>query len=190
MDATSPQPVAHVDQRIAALADKVRRDWLPPIDPADCAHQLDTPVTYRELPATLWGLHTEWGEVVINSTLSRRRQRFALAHELGHVVAARGDVPWAGRNEERFADRFGRELLAPVRLLVGEAVSVELMCERFNVEDRVILSQLVMAGVKSAFISSKDGAVICGSCGDVQRHVGCGCARYRAPHQSAGAASA
>ncbi len=63
------------------------------------------------------------GIIVINRNLSFVRQRFTIAHELGHLVMPhRGEyyICYTGRNKvmERTANRFAAELLMPKPMVV------------------------------------------------------------------------
>lgn len=105
-----------------------------PVDPADIAKKLEIEVQYGALPLNVAGaISKEAGapgaNVVINEADSRTRQRFTLAHEIGHYIKhAREDGPTAAtgfvdfRNEmsgagidseEVFANGFAAEILTP-----------------------------------------------------------------------------
>lgn len=83
--------------------------------------------------------------VILNARDSRRRARFTLAHEIGHLVLGGGEGsggrPACGdrdgaREQERLCDLFAAELLLPaaaVRAAWPECGSVEELAERFDV---------------------------------------------------------
>ncbi|MCU1370088.1 MAG: IrrE N-terminal-like domain [Ilumatobacteraceae bacterium] len=116
-------------------------------------------------------------EIVIRTTLGRRRRRFVLAHELGHVLVRRGLAEWVGASsEERFADEFA------VALLVGPVepgVGLRQVTKRAKVEERVAAWALVRAKeVPSPFLL-ENGTVVCKECGWRHRGGGCACNRQR-----------
>ena len=64
--------------------------------------------------------------ILLNRRSSRERQRFTLAHELGHLVLAHPDEALTARrtypdlnDEERFCDSFAASLLLPAQWVVG-----------------------------------------------------------------------
>jgi hypothetical protein len=92
--------------------------------------------------------------IVLNGAGGSRRQRFTIAHEIGHFVLhpARcrpergGAVNEAGRIEEREADAFAAELLMPANL-VREAVreqglDVTRLADRFEVSRKAMQTRL------------------------------------------------
>jgi Predicted Zn peptidase len=102
------------------------------IDLIEVADKLDLVVTFKKLAGGYSGLIIKEdgreGHIFINRTDSQERQRFTLAHEIGHYVERnlRGDDEFSfadeGRKRERdgeydlhefFADEFAGELLMP-----------------------------------------------------------------------------
>jgi hypothetical protein len=99
-------------QKLAdSTAERVEREIS--CEPTELACRLGVEIDHRLLPQTLWGVTYGARHVVLNAALSVPRRRFALAHELAHVLVRTGDV--IGRSvewdEEAFADEFARALL-------------------------------------------------------------------------------
>jgi len=151
------------------------------VDPFVLAAQHGVRVRLKAMSATFWGATLPGARVVINSALPPRRQRFTMAHEFGHILSDLGEAPWvATRTAEGFADRFARELLAPIEQLRRlHPAQVDVACSVFDVEDRVILSQLTAAKLVPSGVRTEDGAVVCEACGDIQRTPGCACGVQR-----------
>ncbi|MEU8631130.1 ImmA/IrrE family metallo-endopeptidase [Amycolatopsis sp. NPDC048633] len=61
---------------------------------------------------------------VLNSTLTPERQRFVLAHELGHIVMHEGEPP--RDDAEREADSFAEELLMPASEIQRDLQNLDL----------------------------------------------------------------
>lgn len=61
---------------------------------------------------------------VVNSTLTPERQRFVLAHELGHMVMHEGEPP--RETAEHEADRFAEEFLMPAVEVLSELKGIDL----------------------------------------------------------------
>jgi Zn-dependent peptidase ImmA (M78 family) len=61
---------------------------------------------------------------VVNSTLTPERQRFVLAHELGHMVMHEGEPP--RETAEREADRFAEEFLMPAVEVTSDLKGIDL----------------------------------------------------------------
>jgi len=185
MRATSCQLVAlpFEDDGTAAGARLLRGSQPFPVEPQQCANTLGVTVWARRLPPNLWGVTVSPTCVAINDGLTHRRQRFALAHELAHVALGSGMLALVPSNEERFADRFARELLAPLSALRAYQTRVDQACDYFDVEDRVIRSQLAAANLLPTITLAEDGTVVCRRCGDIPRSH-CGeCSRYRRASQ-------
>jgi len=77
-----------IDTRIA----EVLRDnalFEPPIDLNVIAKRLDVPIRTEQLPKEISGFLHRQGTaavIVVNSRHTRARQRFTIAHELGHLI--------------------------------------------------------------------------------------------------------
>jgi Zn-dependent peptidase ImmA (M78 family) len=83
------------------------------LDLVATSRHLGIRVIRRAMVSTLWGLTVDADTVLINSKLSGANGRFALAHEIAHVLARRGACsPGHIADEEAFADAFANELLA------------------------------------------------------------------------------
>ena len=70
-------------------------------DPFGLAEVLDATISLCALPPTLWGAAVGERGVVLNEHLAPPRRRFALAHELAHVMVRVGlaEIPWEGDEE-------------------------------------------------------------------------------------------
>lgn len=84
--------------------------------------------------------HIEGSKITIDESENRARQRFSMAHELGHAVqndrhANRKDNPDDYSSEERrkevFANTFAAQLLMP-KILVREAIDKSINENNFN----------------------------------------------------------
>lgn len=133
---------------------------------------LDVKVGRRPMKSA-WGVSFGATRVVVASGMSDERTRFALAHELGHVLCRLGRAPWVARaREELFADWFARELLLPTASAVGAASR---LARTFAVEERTALLQLAARSRKPAMQVMADGTVLCAICGDRPHLPGCAC---------------
>ena len=122
-----------------------------------------------------WGL-TLGDDVIVSARLSRPEWRFALAHELGHVLAARGDLGWVSDlDEELICDWFAIELLAPAAV-VG-AGSAARWAEWLDVPRAVVIAQRIRGLDEPP--RPVDEWVVCPACG-VRPHLpGCSCGSDR-----------
>jgi Zn-dependent peptidase ImmA (M78 family) len=152
----------------------------PPVPVARIATDLGIELSYRPLQGDISGiLRREAGRVVVgvNSLDSPSRQRFTIAHELGHFRLHEGyevivdklvrvnlrvtpGGPLATPEEERDANYFAAELLMPERLLkarakvlVGQQTImsgdwlVEELAGEFDVSRQAMLYRLVNLGL-------------------------------------------
>jgi Zn-dependent peptidase ImmA (M78 family) len=137
-------PITDLDGAIAAAGELRRTLAVDPLTPLPCAvslveSQLDVDVIVARLPAGCSGFYLPRNGrslVAVNGTHAVVRQRFTLAHEIGHHVLAHGPaprvlaapaagaVPATANDRERAANAFAAELLCPadgVREFVGSA---------------------------------------------------------------------
>lgn len=125
----------------------------PPVEVAKLAEQCGVRVIPHELPQALSGafLQLEDGAVItVNESQFSGRQRFTVAHELGHYLlrhhdrfhidlsepTAIGEPPGYNWVHEREANEFAASLLMPAAMMrefVPEARSVRKLAERFDV---------------------------------------------------------
>ncbi|HEX4307299.1 MAG TPA: ImmA/IrrE family metallo-endopeptidase [Solirubrobacterales bacterium] len=139
-DEDMPDPVAErrVDPREAprAAAATLLAEFAierPPVDVEGLARKLGAPVTY----APLGNVEGEFrdGRIVVNRAFSRVRQRYTIAHEIGHLrMHADGDR--SGPEVEREAQAFAGALLVPPPMLaaaVAEDDGFDSLLERFDV---------------------------------------------------------
>jgi Zn-dependent peptidase ImmA (M78 family)/transcriptional regulator with XRE-family HTH domain len=75
-----------------------------------------TPLGGREVDATSLHPPGECPLMVVNTDAPTDRQRFTLAHEIGHVVC----VPAPGADAEEMAQRFAGEFLAPAQQILPD----------------------------------------------------------------------
>lgn len=148
------------------------------------ACQLSLCIREAALPKSVRAMLVSGRTVVLNSGLDQRGQRLALSHEIGHALVMAGRCPWVTRDdEERFADTFARELLAPAKELQARG-SLHKLADQWNVDLVVILAQLSHVGALPPLIRTDEGSVICAACGTEERLQGCPCRTARkSPHQ-------
>lgn len=97
----------------------------PPVDPGALAKLREIEVVYLELPDNVSGRgDLDEHEIYINSLMHPNRQRFTLAHELGHFILGHKRRRWeeflnesSGAPMEQEADAFASGLLMPKALL-------------------------------------------------------------------------
>jgi Zn-dependent peptidase ImmA (M78 family) len=131
-----------------ARARKLLRDYGiddAPVPVEWLAEEIGARLSYRSLDGDISGIlyRNEPGDPVIgvNARDARTRQRFTIAHELGHLLLHPGhqiivdklvkvnfrrtaSMPVAGLAEEREANAFAAELLMPERLLKDAASQI------------------------------------------------------------------
>jgi Zn-dependent peptidase ImmA (M78 family) len=148
----------------------------PPVPVEALAERVGAELSYRSLEGDISGLlYRDEGRKVIgvNALDGRARQRFTIAHEIGHLLLhpghtviidklvkvnfrATASMPVARREEEREANEFAAELLMPERLvkayasdIVGESVLfskddlVRALAQRFDVSPLAMEYRLV-----------------------------------------------
>jgi hypothetical protein len=102
-----------VDYRdVCSLVHSLRtEDGVP--DPSSVARELGITVLTRSMTESLWGLTIDAETVWVNSGLHSADRRFAIAHEIAHVLVRRGKARPPGITaEEAFADAFADALLS------------------------------------------------------------------------------
>ena len=83
-----------------------------PRDAGRMAASLGVRVTVAPLPPSLWGMTVGHSDVTVNASLRKGDAKFALAHELGHVLLRRARSPEVGTpHEEPLCDEFARVVL-------------------------------------------------------------------------------
>jgi Zn-dependent peptidase ImmA (M78 family) len=170
---------APIDPRLVELANglRVRTPNSAAVDVMAIADRIGVPVSFAYLGDSLEGLFFGTPQrIVINATLAPPELRVALAHELGHVLVARGRMPWVVRaREEAACDRFAFELVAPARNVAlsdgpGSAAAA------FAVPVHVALVQLQRAGALPSLIRWRD-KVLCADCGSRRLSTLCVCSQ-------------
>lgn len=169
------------DPRLAALASSVRRERCASETLSNAPSEFSLTVHIRPLPDCVNAL-TSGDRILLSSALSRRERNLALAHELAHVLVRRGRCPWVRpADEERFADAFARELVAPARFLARSWTRLPLResCEAWDIDPPTAVLQLAGLGLLPDLMRSQDGVVLCRVCGSEPRRRGCPCAEHR-----------
>ncbi len=165
--------MARADSEARSLVDEYGLTALP-VDPEKVAAGLGATVIRQPSPAELSGmlLRRDGQDVIgLNADLPEQRQRFALAHLVGHLhLHARRELllctaaRYAHGNlaslptdrEEAEANRFAAGLLAPeglVRRMAAEADArtadqlVDLLAPRFDLTRTVMAHRLISLGV-------------------------------------------
>ncbi|WP_405444682.1 ImmA/IrrE family metallo-endopeptidase [Streptomyces erythrochromogenes] len=149
----------------------------PKIDPADLAQKLGVIVVQQKMTADVSGMLLRRGEekvIGVNDAHAPVRQRFTVAHELGHLVLHRGRPlildtgtrvnfrdsvsSMATDREEMEANRFAAALLAPetmvrravreIQFTTAEGLVKEL-AQRFGVSATAMNYRLLNLGIIS-----------------------------------------
>ena len=131
-----------------------------PVNPVAIAEKLDIKVFMSDGMATLGGYYDqESGEITINANDTLPRQRFSVAHELGHCLLGHGSSPRdnnARYNQTNYspqeyqANVFAAELLMPrdaMRVMVEHrAMSLAELCGTFGVSEAAMTIRLRSLG--------------------------------------------
>jgi len=158
----APFPQARVTVK-AAKADTAAREVLakakltrPPIDVQAVARELGVAVFSRPFPNALSALILRHGKnafIGVNSHQAPVRQRFSVAHELGHFVlhhadhhfidyagSPEGEVPGYDWEHERAANQFAAELLMPAEMVTRDARTTSLprLARRYDVSQEAM----------------------------------------------------
>jgi Zn-dependent peptidase ImmA (M78 family) len=135
---------AYSRSRVVATAQAIRsacdQTGRIPFDALDCAERFGVRVRFAPLPQGIAGRIARDGEgyrIDLQRSDSRARQRFTLAHELGHLAfaAARPSLPREigiayevaniHRREEALCDRLAAELLMPATIFRRRAKVIQ-----------------------------------------------------------------
>lgn len=150
----------------------------PPIDLQCVARQLGLAITYEPLPNSISGfLHRHPSgrtTIVVNRNHHVGRQRFTIAHEIGHFVLGhnenqiyidktytvqlRRDAPTGAHPEEVQANAFAAALLMPKRMLRSDVLQrahdhhveddvIDALTYRYGVSERALLIRLNAIGL-------------------------------------------
>ena len=145
------------------------RHFRPPIDPVALAGELGVEVRHIPLADTLSGFIAKEDEnvpaiIYVNSMHSSVRQRFTVAHELGHFVQETvrrnekfetlkretGHADMGVHPEERWANSFAAAILMPAgatKRLYVEGETAHEIAERFKVSTTAMEYRLANLGV-------------------------------------------
>lgn len=151
---------AHAANELLEQADVDRA----PIDVRHLAELCGARVLVRSFPDPLSGLVMEMkpGAIIgVNAVHHPNRQRFSIAHELGHhllghaerfhIDVAEGDFPGADYASERAANEFAAELLMPRRILVpafDSGLAPWQLAQSFEVSEIAMGYRLVNLGLR------------------------------------------
>jgi Zn-dependent peptidase ImmA (M78 family)/DNA-binding XRE family transcriptional regulator len=139
----------------------------PPVDVMSVARSLGVAVFPRPFPDALSALLLRYDAhafIGVNSHQARTRQRFSVAHELGHFVlhhedrhfidygtsaAVEGEAPGYDWKSEQAANRFAAELLMPEEMLRRESRSISLsrLTTRYEVSQEAMGFRLANLGL-------------------------------------------
>lgn len=158
-------PAGDATQAIAVSSTDASGDALLPIDPFHVARIYGVPVFEYPLAPDLSG-YLDWDSrgafIVVNSHHGAVRQRFTVAHELGHFYDAyrrnlpkikkdRSDLASRGTDiEEIYANRFAASLLMPadaVRTKFEVVRDVGALARIFNVSEQAMSLRLRNLGL-------------------------------------------
>lgn len=131
----------------------------PPIPVEDLARQLGAQLSFEPFGGDVSGMIVRDGERVVigvNSAHAGTRQRFTIAHELGHLVLHEGQrvivdrslkvnlrdprSALATNSQEIAANAFAAELLMPEDILRAEVART--VAERPSISDTVLVAEL------------------------------------------------
>jgi Zn-dependent peptidase ImmA (M78 family) len=137
-----------------------------PVDPFVIAQALDVKVTKRPLPSDTAGFilkkPNKKPEITLNSTDHLVRQRFTLAHEIGHLLQRRNDdeigyvdsrdelASTGAFPEEVWANQFAAELLMPAAVVKkwwAEGRSSEVIQRKLQVSAPAMTNRLKNLGL-------------------------------------------
>jgi transcriptional regulator with XRE-family HTH domain len=159
--ARSRKPEAAAEEILTRL-DRKR----PPIDVLGIGRDLGVAVFLRPFPDALSALLLRHGKnafIGVNSHQAPVRQRFSVAHELGHFVlhhgdqhfidygfpAVEGQVPGYNWEHEQAANQFAAELLMPADLVAHDARTTSLarLARRYDVSQEAMGFRLANLGL-------------------------------------------
>jgi Zn-dependent peptidase ImmA (M78 family) len=175
---------------VERVARSCRAGALGELDPRWVADRLRVRVVVSDLGTSMWGVTLDRDCVAVSSRLSGVERRYAVAHELAHVLGLRAArrQGTGGWREERFADAFARELLLPredVRAAAADgSVPVAALAGWYGVDEETVLLQAAAVGLASPLQEPPGGtAVLCVQCGHRAHVPGCPCRLARAERQ-------
>ncbi|MBX2989895.1 MAG: ImmA/IrrE family metallo-endopeptidase [Bacteroidetes bacterium] len=135
-----------------ALLSRLARDLHPPIDVERLASMLGFQiVTIQSVRDELSGLVSPKHKIIgVNANHHHRRQRFTLAHELGHIILNHPPESRCSLHEiaelNREADAFASELLVPTQLLkpllASRTYSPSTLSRLFDVSEEAMILRL------------------------------------------------
>lgn len=142
----------------------------PPVDVHSLARRCGLLILERDFPDALAGLvfaHRDGAVIGVNTTHARVRQRFSIAHELGHYLlghheatghdgglhidVSEGTPPGYNYRAERSANEFAADLLMPRRLVAAEferTPSPARLARKFEVSEIAMGYRLLNLGLR------------------------------------------
>lgn len=161
--ATFPRPMSTVEQAEGA-AEALRQAWQLGGDPirrlGEYLEEQGIKVMFVELPESISGMTATVQKkegrsvpvIVINEKHPGERQRFTLAHELGHLVLEMLDV-----DAEAVCNRFAGAFLAPAAMIRSEVGASR---KAISVGELVRLKQLFLVSIQCLIYRMKDLQII------------------------------
>lgn len=130
-----------------------------PVDPAYFAERLGLTVKYSyDLGLKSGYLDVEAKEICVNATERQERQRFTIAHELGHYCLGHGssfrdtsNPQWVQQydpQKEMFADQFAADLLMP-------ALAMKAVIDIRGIKDPVQLRKMFRVSSAAMYVRLK-----------------------------------
>ena len=143
---------------VDAANDVLGRFWdlTLPVDPIAIANMMGISVYYSDDLGSLSGFYdAEEKEILIHQHESSQRQRFSIAHELGHAILRHGTSARKkfthSEKKERDANTFAASLIMPalaVRTMVEQrGMMFDELCTTFDVSEQAMAIRLSELGL-------------------------------------------
>lgn len=119
----------------------------PPVDIEQVAEKLGLRIAYEALPETISGfLHRDHAvsTIVVNKRQVKQRQRFTLAHEIGHYVLGHATDEIHVDRHYQIALRHGDETVGGVKYRKKRAVGEPSVSDRDEVQANAFAAALLM----------------------------------------------
>jgi hypothetical protein len=181
----------HAHGPLARVADEVKlvlrrlRPTRSRLDERRLALLLNLDIAEHEFRDPVRGAAIGTRAIVLDSRLTGFARQEVLAHELAHILHARGwfrAVP--AEEQELFADQFARELLLPREWLLDTPYPASLV-SRLSVTYELVALQLAVLGHVPQLLSIR-GEPVCGFCGPRRHTSRCSSAATLAEARRAG----
>lgn len=148
-----------VREKIRGILEKLNITEAP-VDVLAVADLFSIKVVPHVFPATMSGLLVqEGGRAIIgyNSTHADVRQRFTIAHELGHYLSGHDDLRIVDETfdkdtlKEKEANAFAAELLMPYDILLKDLkhkkLDIPMLAQLYKVSDQAMSIRLLQSGL-------------------------------------------